>query len=98
MALASIVLAAGGPDPGVATHFNPPFEHPLNAWAVHGAWKDRIGADSEATELDRERFGEADQSPFRRAVWAAVRVPEPACGRRHVDDDAGRGFLQVRDA
>src|SRR6185437_5880235 len=71
----------------LAAHFCTSFEYPLNPRAVNGARKNCIGAYSEAAKFDGERFGEPDQSPFGRAIRAAVGISETAGYGRHVDDD-----------
>src|SRR6516162_6875155 len=63
--------------------------------AVYRAGQDGIRTDAMLAKLDRERLRETYNAPLRGAVRAAVGISKPARDRRHVNDDARLGFLEV---
>jgi hypothetical protein len=58
---------------GLSAGTNCALEDALDARAFDGARQDGVDADAELAELDRQRLGEADETPFRRRIGAAIR-------------------------
>jgi uncharacterized membrane protein HdeD (DUF308 family) len=64
----------------------------IASWAIVRGVSEVVAAIRLRKELEK-----SNQAPFCRAVGAAVGVAEPTRYRRHIDDDAGVGLLQMRD-
>ena len=56
-------------------------KYPPNPVALDGAGLDRVDANLERPKLDGERFGKADDGPFRGGIGCAQRKTK-AAGRR----------------
>ncbi len=63
----------------------------------HRAGTDRVDADAEGAELDRQRLREPDHTPFRRRIRRAQREAEAARRRRQVGDARIAARLEQRD-
>ena len=85
---AALKAAADGGEIGkrLAAELGAVGEHALDAVALDGAGRDRVGADAEFAKLHRQRLGEADHAPFGGGVGAAILKAVAPGHRRHVDD------------
>jgi hypothetical protein len=66
--------------------------------AAHRAGGDRVDTDVVSAQFTRERLGKPDQPHLGGAIGAPVRIAEAAADRRHHDDAARGGLLQVGNA
>ena len=61
---------------GLTTDLRSSLKDILDAGTIDRARQNGVGANAVFTEFDGQRFGETDQSPFRRAVRASVGIPK----------------------